>query len=234
MGVDPLYRNLSTYYGARMNKAYRIVIADDHHMIVDGIKAMLVDEPDLSVVGTASNGREALLKVKEMEPDLLILDLDMPVMSGMEVVRQLVKESVDLHIVIMSMHAESSVVEHLKQLGIMGYIVKSADKEEFLFGLRRVLGGKRYFHPDAYQQSQNTAREIRSDSSQLEKLNQLSQREKEVLAEIAKGKTSAEIAETLFLSPRTIETHRKNIHQKLDIKTLAGIIRFAIECGMVA
>ena len=216
-----------------MSKAANIFIVDDHQLVIDGLEKILGDEADFRVIGSASNGQEAIKRIRIIKPDLVLMDMDMPLMNGMEASQNLLKETPDLKIAILTMHAERAIVEKMMKIGVSGYFVKNADKLEFIQGIRLILAGKKFFHSEALSGFSGNTSQVSVNQSSALLLSQLSPREIDVLKLIAMGKTSKEIANELNISPRTVETHRKNMHQKLEIQNLAGLIRFAIKSGLV-
>lgn len=209
----------------------KIFLVDDHQIMIDGLEKIINEMEDVEIAGIACNGKEAIEKVPIIRPDLVLMDLDMPIMNGLEASRILLKEVSDLKIVILTMHGERSVVERMMKLGIYGYLIKNADKEELKLGISRVLKGKKYFQAEALEGFVGSTES--KATLEMGQLSVLSDREVEILSLIAKGKTSTEISEELHISSRTVETHRKNIHQKLDIRNIAGLVRFAIQVGLV-
>ncbi len=215
-----------------MSKA-KLYIVDDHDLVIDGLEKIILEMSEIELLGRASNGAEAVNKIPILDPDLVLMDLDMPVMNGLEASERLLKSNPDLKIIILTMHGEKPIVEKMMQLGVSGYLLKNADKEELKFGMLQVLRGKQYFHSQALS-GFVSGKQLSTVNSDMQELSKLSDRELSVLKQIALGKTSVEIGEELHISTRTVETHRKNIHQKLDIKNVAGLVRFAIKSGLVS
>lgn len=212
----------------------RILIADDHQLVIDGLETMIGSEDDLEVIATANNGKEALEKSLALHPDLILMDMDMPLLNGMEASRRILAEDKSAKIAVLSMYADGSLVKSLIQYGIVGYFLKNITREELLKGIRMILGGEKYYHPEVIERMLSQQPQRGGNRNEvLARLSLLSDREREVLVCTAEGLTSAETADRLFISPRTVETHRKNIHQKLEIKNLAGLIKFAIEAGLI-
>ncbi len=210
-----------------------IYIVDDHQIVIDGLERIINELDDVELIGIANDGREALEKIPILQPDLVLMDLDMPILNGFEASSQLMKKIPQLKIIILSMHGERSILEKLIKIGISGYLLKNADQQELKLGITQVLKGKKYYQTEVVQGFVRSS-ELFVRNDELEQLAMLSEREIEVLKEIAKGKTSAEIGDQLHISIRTVETHRKNIHQKLEIKNMAGLVRFAIKAGLVS
>ncbi len=216
-----------------MPKASNIFIVDDHQLVVDGLEKLIGEEADLRIVGTAANGKEAVERIPMIKPDLVLMDMDMPGMNGMEASRTLLKAHPDIKIAMLTMHADRGLVEKLAEFGVKGYFLKHADKLEFIQGIRLILAGKKYFQAEAMLSPLTPGKKLVGGKEEVKLLAELSEREQEVLRYIALGYTSNEIAAELHISSRTVETHRKNIHQKLGIPKLAGLIRFGIKSGLV-
>ncbi len=208
----------------------RIVLCDDHRIVTDGLQQLLSGVADLECVGTARNGHEALYLLEHIQADVLLTDLDMPEMDG-AVLTERVKQAGDgPKVIVLSMHEEAAVVKRLMDLGADGYLVKSAGKDEVLLAIRNVFNGARHFSSDlmAALLDQRTAA-----AQEGELLRDLSEREIEVLAALAEGLGNKEIGERLFISPRTVDTHRTNLMKKLGVHHVAGLVRIAIKAGLV-
>ncbi len=219
----------------------QVMIVDDHQVVIDGLQAVLRDLPDIEVVGYANRGDEALQQLPLFNPDVLLLDIDMPGMNGLVMLERLRREDVldkTPAVIILSMHLEASVIRDAIAKGANGYLPKNANASMLGEAIRSVATGQPWFAPEVTlalsggggatpsPDGENTA----SDAA---KLASLSEREREILAAIAEGQSSREIAESLFLSPRTVDTHRSNLMRKLDIHKVAGLIRFALKQGLV-
>lgn len=217
-----------------LTNSIRIFLADDHQLILDGIQQMLAAEADLKLVGTAADGSEALRNLRLLEPDIALLDLNMPGMHGMQLAEKLLKEQPELRVMILSHHAEPSVIRHMLKLGVHGYLIKTASQAEVLRAIRTVAGGQAYFNADVTQALVTPARPTPSSDTALQtKLGLLSDREVEILKLIAVGHSNKEISEQLFVSPRTVDAHRANLMKKLDIHKVTGLVRFALKTGLV-
>lgn len=214
-----------------MKKA-TLFLADDHHIMLEGLLQLLQEMHDIDILGIAHDGLETERQANILKPDLILMDLDMPRQNGYVTAKALHKSLPNTKIIILSMHADQAMVKQLMQLGIAGYLLKNTDKAELQLAIRQVLKGKSYFQADLLTNIVN-GQQLQPETSHVQQLALLSDREQEVLKGIALGQTSAEIAEDLYLSVRTVETHRKNIHHKLNIKKMAGLIRFAIKAGLV-
>lgn len=218
-----------------MSKRISIFIADDHQLVVDGLIGMIERQEDMEFLSYANDGIEAVEKVKSLKPDLILLDLDMPKMNGILAAEKILKECPGTKVVIVSMHAEKGISEKLIKMGVNGYLVKSADQEELLMSIRWIASGKNYFSPELTKNMISIKPTLGQFAEQAEdsaQLSLLTEREKEIITLIIEGMSSPEIAEKLFISTRTVETHRKNLMKKLGLNNTAGIVRFALRSGL--
>ncbi len=209
----------------------RILIADDHGVVREGLRALFKRAPEFSVVAEASDGAEVVRLVHERKPDVAIVDISMPRVSGIDAVRQIRKSNPGTKVLILTIHEDEEYVHQLVSAGANGYVLKEAGKDDILKAVRAVHAGERFFSPkvsnliveDFVKRSNPAPRPSAS----------LTDREMEVLGYIAQGMTNAEIADRMFLSIRTIGTHRNNLMHKLDIHKTAGLVRYAIENRIV-
>lgn len=209
-----------------------IGLADDHNVVRQGLRLLLEGEPDLSVVGEAADGLEAVKLVEAERPEVLVVDLMMPGINGLEVSRQVGQRFPDTRVVILSMHDNEAYVLQALRSGAAGYVLKDADGEELVQAVRTVVTGRRYLSSalseralDAYVQ--------KAQEAPLEAYETLTTREREVLHLAAEGMTNAQIAERLVISPRTVEVHRRNLMRKLSLHKQADLIRFALQQGII-
>jgi two-component system nitrate/nitrite response regulator NarL len=209
-----------------MTNEITIVIADDHRVFIDGIKALLKDFPGINVIGEANNGQELYSVVKEKKPQLVLTDIQMPVKDGIEATKEIHKDFPEIKVIALSMMNESIYIKKMLEAGASGYILKTVNKEELVDTIRKVAAGEKYFSPEVTSQLMNN---FTGKSSQNNPADVLTKREKEILSLIAKGLTDKEIAGKVFLSPLTITTHRKNILSKLGLKNKVELARFAME-----
>jgi DNA-binding NarL/FixJ family response regulator len=215
--------------------ALDIVIVDDHRMVIDGLMALLAQHEDLVVAGFASRADEALQCIAQTRPDVLLLDIDMPGMNGIVLLEKLTQQFPEVAVIMLSMHLEPAVILRCMALGARSYLPKNAAGEDVVAAIRTVGQGGHFLSSEV-QALLDERRQTVPDpipGNDAEGLAKLSEREREVLAAIAEGASSKEIADNLFLSPRTIDTHRTNIMRKLGINKVAGLIRFAMRNGMV-
>jgi DNA-binding NarL/FixJ family response regulator len=211
---------------------WRVVVADDHEMIRTGLRTVL-EQFDCTVVGEAATGAEAVALVRELQPEFLVTDMVMPGLSGLEVVHQAAALSPATRMIIFSMHADDSYVREALRAGAMAYVLKESLSAELLTAIHHAVEGRRYVSPalservfDAYMQP---GMAISTDSSRL-----LNAREREVLVLTAQGCTSAEIAEQLSLSLRTVENQRATLMRKLGLRTIADLVRYALRHGLIS
>ena len=208
----------------------KILIADDHTMFLQGIISLLEQEPNIEIVGKAVNGLEALQVIEQIPVDLLILDISMPEMDGIELSKILKKKFPSIKILVVSTHSNVSIISRLIRIGVNGYLLKNAEKAELLKAINTIASGDNYF-------SEETEEKHLSNNLRIEKqvstLTELSSREKEILVLIAHEYNTAEIAEKTFISLNTVNTHRKNLLSKLNAKNTAGLVKYAVENGLV-
>jgi two-component system response regulator NreC len=209
-----------------------IVLADDHNIVRKGLQALLSAEADFKVVGEAGNGLESIELVEKLKPDILVLDLMMGGINGLEVIRRLAKKQIEIGIVVLSMHSDESYVLEALRSGARAYILKDNTMEELVFAIREVSAGRRYLSSPLSERAieaytKKTA--VKNDDP----YQQLTSREKEILQMAVQGISNADIANRLFISPRTVETHRANVMHKLGIRSQAELLRFAIMRGLI-
>lgn len=209
-----------------------VFIADDHTVVRDGLRLLIETQRDMKVVSEASNGREAARQVLRTSPDVVIMDLAMPELNGVEATRQIRENCPATKVIILSMHSSSEHIFQALKAGAHGYLLKESAGMEVINAIRVVHSGKRYLSEKIGDQMIDEYilnREIVETGSPLSKL---STREREILQLVVEGKSSADIGRTLFISPKTVETYRSRLMQKLGISDLAGLIKFAIQHGI--
>ncbi|HEY0340468.1 MAG TPA: response regulator transcription factor [Steroidobacteraceae bacterium] len=205
-----------------------VFVADDHAILRDGLATLLAAQSDMEVVGTAGNGREAVAGVLRLAPRVAIIDISMPELDGIEAARQIVAGNPDVHVMILSMHAGAQHVFHALEAGARGYLLKESASREVIDAIRIVQSGRRYLSPRV---AEIVAQGV-SDRSAVSPLGSLSQREREILKLVADGYSSARIGAMLHLSPKTVDTYRSRMMQKLHVSDLAGVIKLAIQHGL--
>ena len=209
----------------------RIVLVDDHQIVRVGLKSLLERETGFQVVGEAGDGREALTVVKELAPDVVIMDIAMPGLNGIDATIRVRADHPQVKIIILSMHLERAYIVETLKAGASGYLLKERAVDELVHAIRAVTAGRKYLSPgvtDIVLQGYLEA-DIDLPNSAF---SQLTEREREVLQFIAEGTTIKEIAELLHLSPKTVETHKGRIMERLNIRTVAGLTRYAIRHGL--
>lgn len=213
----------------------RVIITDDHQMFTEGMISLLEAEAWIKVCGTAQNGR-ALMELLEYEDaDLILMDIHMPEMDGIEATQKLLKEKPDIKVLMLTMSGEPKLIEQLIKAGAHGYILKNTGKSELLTAIKTLLDGSTYYSQQVsniYMESLRKPKAKMPDSNTAEVI-PLTKREKEVLKLITREHTTAEIAEKLFISQNTVESHRKNLLSKLQIRNSAGLARYAVESGLM-
>lgn len=208
-----------------------IVLADDHPVVRKGLRTLLESEPDFSIVGEADDGLETVQIVERLQPQVLILDVMMPSINGLEVARTVKKRSPKTCIVMLSMYADEAYVQEALRAGARAYILKETGIDELIRAIREAVAGHRYLSPPLSERAIEIYTQM-DTSKATDAYDNLSDRERQVLSLIVEGFTNAEIAEQLYLSPRTIEGHRTNIMRKLKTRTTAELIRYTLKRGI--
>jgi DNA-binding NarL/FixJ family response regulator len=206
-----------------------VLIADDHTLVAEGLRYVIDAEPDLKVVGHAQNGQEALRKALEMSPDIVLMDNAMPILNGIEATRLIRKRCPGTQIIMLSMYCDQSHVLRALQAGARGYLLKKSVAQELVTAIRRVHAGQHYLTSDLAEGVISRVSKAPEDP-----LERLSSRERQVLQMVAEGHTAIEIGGKLSLSPKTVETYRSRMMDKLDLHDLAGLIKFAIQQGVIS
>ncbi|MFN2374653.1 MAG: response regulator [Cyclonatronaceae bacterium] len=211
-----------------------VLLADDHNIVRYGISSILNTSPDINIVAEASDGSEAVSLYEQHQPDVCIIDISMPVMNGLEATRQILRTSPGAKIIIMTMHLNEEYLNQVLSAGAMGYLLKNTNKTDLINSIRRVYNGEKVFSTsvsDLMTQSYIRQSKKQSGGTRSDNRIQLTRRENEILKLIAEGQTSQAIAAKLFISPRTVDTHRANLMQKLNVKNSAALVRYAVENG---
>lgn len=212
----------------------RIILADDHAIFREGLRAQLSSVKGMEVVGEAGDGRQAVKLAEKIKPDVVVLDISMPLLNGIEAARQIIKAVPKARVIILSMHKDRQYITEALKAGALGYIAKEESFNRLVTAIKTVLKGKIYLCPDTENiVLSDFVRQLRSANSATSGP-PLTDREREVLQLIAEGKTGKDIAGILFVSPTTIETHRRNIMRKLGIHTTAGLVKYAIQHKIIS
>ena len=208
----------------------KVLIADDHAIVRGGIRRMLEDQEDIQIVGEAADGQGAIQRVLETAPDVILLDISMPGMDGLDATKQLKAIDPNVRILILTMHAEEQYAPRLMRAGAMGYVTKNAAPEELTKAIQVIHSGRRFISPTL---AENLAWRYLGDKADLTPVECLSDRELQVLCLLAKGNTNQEIAEFLYLSVKTIDTYRARVLEKLNLRNNAEMALFAAQNGLI-
>ncbi|WP_305405273.1 response regulator transcription factor [Photobacterium leiognathi] len=212
-----------------MEQTIKVVIVDDHQVVIDGFMARLQLEPDIDVIGTASNGIEALEVISQLDPDVILMDISMPIMNGIDATAQIKKQYPDAKVLMLTMHDNREYIMKVMQVGAMGYMLKEISAEKMVQAIKTVNQGATYF-------CETTSQTIFTQAAApiaAPEVNPLSRREEGILKHVAQGLSSKQIAKALDISYRTVETHRQNIKHKLDLHSTAELAKYALEKGLV-
>lgn len=217
----------------------RVLLVDDHAVLRDGLKVLLESSAGIEVVGSAADGHQAVQAARELDPDVIVMDISLPVMDGIEATRRIKALGIGSKILILSIQGSGEHIYQALQAGAAGYLLKESAGKEVVMAVRKTAAGGRYFsHPiterlvQNYIQAPNTG-QVAAGNVEGRSLDMLSPRELEVLRLVVDGKSSAEIGKLLFLSPKTIETYRSRLMRKLGVNELASLIRLAIQLGIL-
>lgn len=205
----------------------KIMLVDDHELVRTGVRRLLEDNPELEIVGEACSGEEAISLVRELKPDVVLMDLNMPGIGGLETTRKIKHLTPNVRIIIVTMVDDTLFPQRLLKAGASGYLTKGAKTDEIMRAIRDVMVNKRYISPDL---ALKMATSVDEDKSPFD---ELSERELQVLMMLLEGQRVTEISSKLFLSPKTISTYRARLHEKLNVKTDIELTRLAIEHGII-
>ena len=208
----------------------RILIADDHAVVAEGLKSLIEAQSDMQVVAIAADGREAVRQTEELHPDVLLMDLSMPELNGADATRVILEQDPARKVIVLSMYADHEYVRRALKAGALGYVVKRSAAKDVVDAIRSVQNGQRYISPAVA----DAVIEEGGKAGKEDRLARLSTREREVLQLLAEGRTGSEIAQRLSLSPKTVETYRARLVEKLGIRDVAGLVRFAIQRGIIS
>lgn len=209
-------------------KKIRLILADDHNILRYGLQLFLSRFNDIEIVGQASSGEECIEKFSELDPDICVIDIEMPRKNGLEVVRAIRKMDADAKILILSMHSDEVTFNEALAVGVDGYLLKDTSKKKILQAIRDIAAGQQVFDDIISETTvQRAQHEGKRDTTDI------TEREMEILQLVAAGYSSPQIAKQLFISPRTVDTHRNNIMRKLNINNTASLVRYALQNNLV-
>lgn len=210
----------------------KVIIADDHPLMAQGIKNSLQTASNIEVIGVVNNGKEVISFLKNTKVDILLLDIEMPIMNGIDCAKYVLKQHCSTKIIMLSMYQETSIVKMLHDVGVHGYLLKTTTSSILIDAITEVYKGDKIFEQN-FEKTAVSHSEVLDTVKQNKKILQnLSKRELEILKELSKGFTNKEIGKNLFISPRTVDTHRTNLMKKLKVHNVAGLIRFSFEMGL--
>ena len=212
----------------------RVVLADDHQIVRAGLKAVLGAAKDIDVVGEASDGREALAVAERLRPDIIVMDLSMPRMDGVEAIKELAARPNPPRVLVLTMHAEEDYLIPLLEAGAAGYLVKSAADRELVDAVRAVARGDMYVRPTAASVLAKGLKKKSEHADDRTRYEKLTERERDVLRLVAEGYTAPEIGERLFISPKTVDTYKQRINEKLGLTHRADYVKFALRLGLLS
>jgi DNA-binding NarL/FixJ family response regulator len=216
-----------------VKKTIKILLADDHTIVRQGLGRLLEEQPDLKIVGEASNGSLAVEQALSLKPDIVIMDIAMPRMNGIEAAKRIRKQLPETKILILSMYAHEHYIHELLETGVSGYLLKDASGRDIISAIHAAMKDETFLSPSISKKLVDTYLSPRKGSSRAERYKQLSNREREVFQLIAEGHTTRQISDMLYVSISTIKSHRGHIMEKLNIDSPIKLVHFAIQLGLV-
>ncbi len=208
-----------------------VMLADDHAVVRDGLRALLEAGNDLQVVGVAGNGREAVAEALRLRPDIVIMDIAMPELDGVEATRRIIERSPETRVLILSMYLSAEHIYRALQAGAQGYVLKESAGEEVVEAIRALRAGKRYL---SHRITETVIDDYLREGTNVSPLDSLSLRERDVLQLVVEGRTNAAIAQALSLSPKTVETYRARILKKLKVRDTVELVKFSMRHGLIS
>ena len=215
----------------------KLFIVDDHPIFIEGIAGLLKETPDFKIIGTASNGQDFLDKIKQVQPDIVLMDINMPVMDGIEATKKLRAEYPEIKVIALTMFNDIRIIKEMLEIGAKGYVLKNISQDDLIKAIHTVCEGKPYLDSSVQEKVisnfSSTEEDDMEDKDSDSMVQNITSREMEILQLIALGLTSQDISEKLFISKNTVETHRKNLLAKLNVKNTAALLKFAYKKGLV-
>ncbi len=216
-----------------MNKI-RVILAEDHTIVRQGLRSLLEQSDDIKVIAEAEDGREAVKKTEQLKPDIVLMDISMPILNGIEATRQIKKKFPDIKVLILTMHTTEEYISQILHAGASGYLVKKSAHHELLSAIMAIQKGDFYLSPLVSKKVVDEYLQKTKDDIKQDRYEKLTTREREVLQLIAEGKANKEIAELLYLSVKTVETHKAHLMEKLNLHTTTDLIKYAIQKGIIS
>ena len=212
----------------------RVILADDHAVVRAGLKAVLSTAKDIEVIGEAKNGNEAVALAERFKPDVIVMDLSMPDLDGTAATKHIVEKQIPTKVLVLTMHAEEDYLVPLMEAGAAGYLVKSAADRELVDAVRAIAHGDVYVRPAAARVLAKNLTKKDPEKVNRERFDKLTQREQDVLRLVAQGFSAPEIGERLYISPKTVDTYKQRIHEKLGLAHRSDYVQFALKLGLLA
>jgi DNA-binding NarL/FixJ family response regulator len=210
-----------------------VLLAEDHHLVRDGIRALLEKADDIQVVGEVENGQDAVDFTLTNQPDVVVMDINMPQLNGVQAAEHIRTANLKTQVVILSMYSDETIIRQALRAGVKAYLLKRSLSEELPLAIRAVARGETYFSPGVSNVLLDTINEIKAEGNNINPIGKLTQRERQVMQLIAEGNTNKSIAEMMTVSEKTIEKHRGNLMAKLDLHDVAGVVRMAIKYKLI-
>ena len=211
----------------------KVLLVDDHTVVRQGLRALLLSESTMEIVGEASTGREAIQMARKLSPDVIVMDIAMPLLNGLEATRQIVRSDPKAKVLVLSSYSDDDYVQKLTEAGAAGYLIKQTAANDLVHAIHDIHAGNAYFSPTIAKRLRDRAREGFANGNSNVKTSNLTEREAEVLQLIAEGQANKQIAAELGISIKTVEKHRQQVMNKLNIHDVAGLTRYAISKGVI-
>jgi DNA-binding NarL/FixJ family response regulator len=229
-----IFRKTDGLQRARANMTFKVLIADDHGVVRKGLRLLLEQYPEMVVIGEAANGREAVTMAANLSPQVVVLDVGMPILNGIEAAEQILKANGQIGVILLTMHADESYVLRALHVGVKGYLLKESAEDDLLLAIRSVANGKPFFSRAINDVLLEDYMRVLKQQGLSDTFDLLTTREKEVLQLLAEGRTNKEVATLLDVSPYTVESHRTNLMQKLNVHNTAEIVLYAVRKRLVS